>query len=182
MFGVSSLFYANRQRCVLPVCYLLTNIVGSTQEAHIIFFKANFTENSHHFVYFSRKHTGSTHVCFLCATFWLCDIINGAQCRQDTAQIKLYGSSKIIFVFSTIPIIVLFLNQGYMSEAGAAVVDLKLGLKVVPNTKVVRLASETFNYMRIDREKARAKKVIGEKFPKVGRHFNRMGLPPKVCY
>ena len=69
-----------------------------------------------------------------------------------------------------------------MSEAGAAVVDLKLGLKVVPNTKVVRLASETFNYMRIDREKARAKKVIGEKFPKVGRHFNRMGLPPKVCY
>ena len=76
----------------------------------------------------------------------------------------------------------LFLNQGYMSEAGAAVVDSKLGLKVVPNTKVVRLASETFNYMRIDREKARAKKVIGEKFPKVGRHFNRMGLPPKVCY
>jgi len=71
-------------------------------------------------------------------------------------------------------------NQGYMSEAGAAVVDLKLGLKVVPNTKVVRLASETFNYLRIDREKARAKKVIGEKFPKVGRHFNRMGLPPKV--
>ena len=67
-----------------------------------------------------------------------------------------------------------------MSEAGAAVVDLKLGLKVVPNTKVVRLASETFNYMRIDREKARAKKVIGEKFPKVGRHFNRIGLPPKV--
>ena len=85
-------------------------------------------------------------------------------------------------MFSTSPIIDLFLNQGYMSEAGAAVVDLKLGLKVVPNTKVVRLASETFNYMRIDREKARAKKVIGEKFPKVGRHFNRMGLPPKVCY
>ena len=85
-------------------------------------------------------------------------------------------------MFSTIPIIVLFLNQGYMSEAGAAVVDLKLGLKVVPNTKVVRLASETFNYMRIDREKARAKKVIGEKFPKVGRHFNRMGLPPKLSY
>ena len=84
-------------------------------------------------------------------------------------------------MFSTSPIIVFFLNQGYMSEAGAAVVDLKLGLKVVPNTKVVRLASETFNYMRIDREKARAKKVIGEKFPKVGRHFNRMGLPPKVC-
>jgi len=71
-------------------------------------------------------------------------------------------------------------NQGYMSEAGASLVDEKLGLKVVPKTKVVRLASETFNYLRIDREKARAKRVIGERFPKVGRHFNRMGLPPKV--
>ena len=54
---MSYLFCAYRQRCVLPGCYLLTNIVGSTQEAHIIFFKANFTKNSHHFVYFSRKHT-----------------------------------------------------------------------------------------------------------------------------
>lgn len=71
-------------------------------------------------------------------------------------------------------------NQGYMSEAGASLVDSKLGLNVVPKTKVVRLASETFNYTRIDREKARAKRVVSEKFPKVGRHFNRIGLPPKV--
>ena len=68
-----------------------------------------------------------------------------------------------------------------MSEAGASLVDQKLGLDVVPNTKVVRLASETFNYLRIDREKARAKRVVSERFPKVGRHFNRIGLPPKVC-
>ena len=67
-----------------------------------------------------------------------------------------------------------------MSEAGASLVDSKLGLNVVPKTKVVRLASETFNYTRIDREKARAKRVVSEKFPKVGRHFNRIGLPPKV--
>ena len=71
-------------------------------------------------------------------------------------------------------------NQGYMSEAGASLVDEKLGLNVVPKTKVVRLASETFNYLRIDREKARAKRVVSERFPKVGRHFNRIGLPPKV--
>jgi len=74
----------------------------------------------------------------------------------------------------------LIINQGYMSEAGASLVDQKLGLDVVPNTKVVRLASETFNYLRIDREKARAKRVVSERFPKVGRHFNRIGLPPKV--
>ncbi len=71
-------------------------------------------------------------------------------------------------------------NQGYMSEAGASLVDSKLGLHVVPKTKVVRLASDTFNYLRIDREKARAKRVVSERFPKVGRHFHRIGLPPKV--
>jgi len=71
-------------------------------------------------------------------------------------------------------------NQGYMSEAGASLVDQKLGLNVVPKTKVVKLASETFNYLRIDVEKARAKKVVSEHFPKVGRRFHRIGLPPKV--
>ncbi|XP_076070052.1 phosphatidylinositol 4-kinase II alpha isoform X2 [Oratosquilla oratoria] len=71
-------------------------------------------------------------------------------------------------------------NQGYLSEAGASLVDQKLQLNVVPKTKVVKLASETFNYTRIDREKSRAKKVVSERFPKVGRHFNRIGLPPRV--
>jgi len=70
-------------------------------------------------------------------------------------------------------------NQGYMSEAGASLVDQKLGLNVVPKTKVVKLASETFNYLRIDVEKSKAKKVVNEHFPKVGRKFNRIGLPPK---
>ena len=46
--------------------------------------------------------------------------------------------------------------------------------------QVVHLASETFNYLRIDRDKARVKSVISEHFPKVGRHFHRLGLPPKV--
>ena len=71
-------------------------------------------------------------------------------------------------------------NQGYMSEAGASLVDQKLGLNVVPNTKVIKLASEAFNYLRIDREKSKAKKVVNEHFPKVGRKFNRLGLPPKI--
>merc|ERR1719470_286379 len=70
-------------------------------------------------------------------------------------------------------------NQGYMSEAGASLVDQKLGLSVVPKTKVVKLASETFNYLRIDVEKSKAKKLVTEHFPKVGRKFNRLGLPPK---
>jgi phosphatidylinositol 4-kinase type 2 len=71
-------------------------------------------------------------------------------------------------------------NQGYLSEAGASLLDQKLQLKIVPKTKVVQLVSETFNYPRIDREKTRVKRVINEQFPIVGRHFNRIGLRPKV--
>lgn len=71
-------------------------------------------------------------------------------------------------------------NQGYLSEAAASLVDSKLGLGIVPKTKVVYLASETFHYSAIDRAKSRGKKYALEKVPKVGRHFHRVGLPPKV--
>ncbi|XP_015523795.1 phosphatidylinositol 4-kinase type 2-alpha isoform X1 [Neodiprion pinetum] len=71
-------------------------------------------------------------------------------------------------------------NQGYLSEAGASLVDRKLGLGVVPNTRVVKLVSETFYYPRIDRQKARMKRAIMEAMPIVGSHFNRIGLPPKI--
>lgn len=71
-------------------------------------------------------------------------------------------------------------NQGYLSEAGAWIVDKKLQLNIVPKTRIVKLASETFNYTAIDRAKSRTKKNVTERFPKVGRHFNRIGLPPKV--
>ncbi|XP_063963681.1 phosphatidylinositol 4-kinase type 2-alpha-like [Lytechinus pictus] len=71
-------------------------------------------------------------------------------------------------------------NQGYLSEAGAYLVDRKLGLDVVPKTRVVKLASETFNYSPIDRAKAKTKKFTLEKFEAIGRRFNRIGLPPKV--
>ncbi|KAM7102930.1 LOW QUALITY PROTEIN: phosphatidylinositol 4-kinase type 2-alpha [Ciconia maguari] len=74
----------------------------------------------------------------------------------------------------------LVLNQGYLSEAGASLVDQKLELNIVPRTKVVYLASETFNYSAIDRVKSRGKRLALEKVPKVGQRFNRIGLPPSL--
>ncbi|KAK7803503.1 hypothetical protein U0070_002688 [Myodes glareolus] len=71
-------------------------------------------------------------------------------------------------------------NQGYLSEAGAYLVDVKLQLGIVPKTKVVWLVSETFNYSAIDRAKSRGKKYALEIVPKVGRKFHRIGLPPKI--
>ncbi|KRZ95925.1 Phosphatidylinositol 4-kinase type 2-beta [Trichinella sp. T8] len=72
------------------------------------------------------------------------------------------------------------LNQGYLSEAAASLVDEKLQLHVVPKTKVVRLAAPTFNYSRIDHAKAQTKQRIMEKYPNIGRHFHRLGLPRKI--
>ncbi|KAL0269408.1 UNVERIFIED_CONTAM: hypothetical protein PYX00_007152 [Menopon gallinae] len=71
-------------------------------------------------------------------------------------------------------------NQGYLSEAGAYLVDSKFQLNVVPKTKVVKLVSETFHYSRLDRQKSKTKTAINHQFPKVGRRFNRLGLKPKV--
>lgn len=71
-------------------------------------------------------------------------------------------------------------NQGYLSEAAAYAVDRKLSLGIVPKTRVVKLFSQTFNYSAIDRAKSRTKRNVSERFPKVGKHFNRIGLPPKV--
>lgn len=65
-------------------------------------------------------------------------------------------------------------NQGYLSEAGASLVDRKLGLGVVPNTRVVELVSKTFNYPRLSRGKTRLKQVIADQFPAAGSHFNRL--------
>lgn len=69
-------------------------------------------------------------------------------------------------------------NQGYLSEAGASLVDRKLHLNIVPKTRVVRLVAETFNYARIDRQKAKLKRRIKEHYPSA--HFNRMSLPLKT--
>lgn len=69
-------------------------------------------------------------------------------------------------------------NQGYLSEAGASLVDTRLNLQIVPKTRVVRLVSETFNYPRIDRQKAKIKRTIKERVPAA--RFKRMTLPPKT--
>lgn len=42
------------------------------------------------------------------------------------------------------------------------------------------MVSETFNYSAIDRAKSNIKKDVTNRLPNVGRHFNRIGLPPKV--
>ena len=74
-------------------------------------------------------------------------------------------------------------NQGYLSEAGASLIDTKLGLDIVPKTRVVRLASNSFNYPAYQRHLITAKREINES---VGRHmhgrrvFQAKGLPPKV--
>ncbi|KAF7262384.1 hypothetical protein EG68_00332 [Paragonimus skrjabini miyazakii] len=71
-------------------------------------------------------------------------------------------------------------NQGYISEAGASLVDQRLRLNIVPTTKIVRLASESFNYNAVDRAKARTKQHFASRFPEIGRHFHRLGLPQKI--
>ncbi|KAK9509461.1 hypothetical protein O3M35_006773 [Rhynocoris fuscipes] len=71
-------------------------------------------------------------------------------------------------------------NQGYLSEAGASLVDQKLNLRIVPKTKIVKLVSETFYYPRIARGTSQFKHAVNNHFPTVGKHFNRLGLRPKV--
>ncbi|CAG5134034.1 unnamed protein product [Candidula unifasciata] len=71
-------------------------------------------------------------------------------------------------------------NQGYLSEAGASLVDRKLELNIVPKTRVVRLGSTAFNYGAIIRATARTKKSIVESVPRLGKRFNRIGLPRKI--
>uniref|UniRef100_A0AC34GRS1 Phosphatidylinositol 4-kinase type 2 n=1 Tax=Panagrolaimus sp. ES5 TaxID=591445 RepID=A0AC34GRS1_9BILA len=69
--------------------------------------------------------------------------------------------------------------MGYLSEAGASLVDQKFGLNVVPKTAVVAFAAPTFNYSAFDRAKARTKERIRSRYPDLGRRFRRVGLPPK---
>merc|ERR1711953_179148 len=71
-------------------------------------------------------------------------------------------------------------NVGYLSETGASIVDKKLKLDIVPVTRTVYLASESFNYSAIDRAKSKTKIVTAERIPKLGKKFNRLGLPPKI--
>ncbi|CAF1333960.1 unnamed protein product [Adineta steineri] len=74
-------------------------------------------------------------------------------------------------------------NQGYLSEAGASIIDTKLGLNIVPKTHVVRLAAASFNYPAYQRHLITAKHEINQS---VSRHihgrrvFRPKGLPRKI--
>ena len=92
-------------------------------------------------------------------------------------------------------------NQGYLSEAGASIVDERLGLDIVPKTKVsvcqvsvprqvcvlldacvqvVHLASEAFHYHANDRMKIRMRKFATEQWPdSIGKRVSQ-DLPLKV--
>ncbi|CAF1473245.1 unnamed protein product, partial [Didymodactylos carnosus] len=74
-------------------------------------------------------------------------------------------------------------NQGYLSEAGASLIDTKLKLNVVPKTKVVRLAADSFNYPAYKRKWMTAKREINERVSAQfhGRRvFQPRGLPTKI--
>eukprot|EP00040_Diaphanoeca_grandis_P013469 m.68077 g.68077 ORF g.68077 m.68077 type:complete len:422 (-) comp23908_c2_seq2:327-1592(-) len=74
----------------------------------------------------------------------------------------------------------LVLNVGYMSEAGAYMVDQYFNLDIVPMTKVVRLSSPSFFYSKIVRLKVRAVRKASAKFPEsLGKNL-RQDLPQKV--
>ncbi|CAF0720470.1 unnamed protein product [Adineta ricciae] len=74
-------------------------------------------------------------------------------------------------------------NQGYLSEAGASLIDQKLRLNIVPKTRSVRLAAESFNYPAYQRHLVSARREINYN---VGRHmhgkrvFEPKGLRPKL--
>ncbi|XP_011409619.1 PREDICTED: phosphatidylinositol 4-kinase type 2-alpha-like [Amphimedon queenslandica] len=56
-------------------------------------------------------------------------------------------------------------NQGYLSEVGASIVDEKLGLNVVPKTKLVYLSSDSFHYHLKDRCVMRIKRGVASLWP-----------------
>ncbi|EDV22766.1 uncharacterized protein TRIADDRAFT_50611 [Trichoplax adhaerens] len=71
-------------------------------------------------------------------------------------------------------------NQGYLSEVGASIVDAKLNLNVVPTTKVVKLASKTFNYSKLNKAWTRTVRFTSEKLPESLGKRVKHGLPRKA--
>lgn len=66
-------------------------------------------------------------------------------------------------------------SKGYLSEAGASLVDMTLGLGVVPKTRVVNLVSDAFYYSKFDRARARAIHKAVERFPDSVRRQDHVG-------
>ena len=59
-----------------------------------------------------------------------------------------------------------------MLQAAACIVDETLGLAVVPNTKIVKLASAAFHYSKVQKLAAKAARPLGTRV--------RQGVPLKV--
>ena len=57
---------------------------------------------------------------------------------------------------------------------------IQIEIGFICSKQVVRLSSVTFNYSKIDIQKARAKKAVSARFPNVAKRFMKMGLPRKV--
>uniref|UniRef100_A0A8C2PFP6 Phosphatidylinositol 4-kinase type 2 n=1 Tax=Capra hircus TaxID=9925 RepID=A0A8C2PFP6_CAPHI len=73
----------------------------------------------------------------------------------------------------------LVLNQGYLSEAGASLVDQKLELNIVPRTKITKLGSQIFHSLCVHRVKQHAEHLILKNNVKIRRH-KRLSKPPTV--
>ncbi|KAF1742481.1 hypothetical protein MXB_34 [Myxobolus squamalis] len=69
-------------------------------------------------------------------------------------------------------------NKGYLSEAGAYLIDRFLDLDVVPSTFVTFLVSPTFNYSKLDRSATEARKYLKSKFSRL-QNVNA-NLPSKI--
>uniref|UniRef100_A0A914GRZ5 Phosphatidylinositol 4-kinase type 2 n=1 Tax=Globodera rostochiensis TaxID=31243 RepID=A0A914GRZ5_GLORO len=91
----------------------------------------------------------------------------------------MHERAEVVDTVHTRPFEQIGLFSGYLSETAASLVDQKLGLNVVPRTAIVALAAPTFNYGRIDRTVTSTKEQIARNYPDLGRHFKRIGLPPK---
>ncbi|KAK2707458.1 hypothetical protein QYM36_015226 [Artemia franciscana] len=72
-------------------------------------------------------------------------------------------------------------NQGYLSEAGAYLVDQKLGLGIVPETRVEAFACKRFHYSKITKIKSAAKKAANSMSQKDSEDRHKfIFLPDKV--
>eukprot|EP00038_Savillea_parva_P018592 m.24421 g.24421 ORF g.24421 m.24421 type:complete len:446 (+) comp4159_c0_seq1:284-1621(+) len=70
-------------------------------------------------------------------------------------------------------------NHGYLSEAGAYLIDEFFKLSVVPPTRVVLLSSPSFHYSKVARLKAEAVDKVTGGFPDLAKHLAH-GLPAKM--
>ena len=70
------------------------------------------------------------------------------------------------------------LNNGYISEAGASLIDERMDINIVPKTKVIMLSSKSFNYPNTRR--CCVCNGVAKKVKKVSIRLLRKSPPPKI--